>query len=70
MADEADAAGEYVQAEIDACIQRHAARKQPEPREDCVDCGDAIPDGRKALNVETCIDCQVERERNARRGKC
>lgn len=33
----------------------------------CVECGEAIPEGRQAYGFTTCIDCAEAAERNAAR---
>ena len=43
----------------------HARGRQAEPVEDCIACGDEIPEERREAmpGVQRCIDCQSNKER-------
>ena len=70
MADEADRAQRYIEAELDAAIR--AARGQVPPRAapvaECTRCGEPLPAVRQALGVTQCVPCAERVESLRARG--
>ena len=64
MADEYDRAQDLEEKDRDIAIQQHQGRPQPEPRDECADCDDPLPEHRRPFG--TCITCQTTRENRAR----
>jgi len=50
----------------DAVLAARARMPSGESAEDCVSCGDPIPDRRRSAlpGVQTCVGCQAERDRH------
>jgi phage/conjugal plasmid C-4 type zinc finger TraR family protein len=68
MADDADRAQEVIEISLQDAIDRH---KKPfrESLSHCEDCGDEIPERRRAAgNITTCIECQSLIEIKRKRG--
>ena len=63
------AVNEQIEASIAEELERLRARRGPrgESAEDCVECGEPIPEARRAAlpGVKLCIDCQQDARRRA-----
>lgn len=61
------AVNEQIEASIAEELERLRARSGPtgESAQECVECGEPIPEARRAAlpGVKLCIDCQQERDR-------
>jgi len=68
MADEADIANDYIDREVlhalDKMRQNPTAQLGPKMGSKvCRECGENIPDGRRKLGFQLCIECAEETER-------
>ncbi|WP_245702182.1 TraR/DksA C4-type zinc finger protein [Thalassobaculum litoreum] len=68
MPDAADRASEHEEALRAMALKRVLSVPTARGRNDCIDCGEEIPEARRAADPSTvtCIDCQRDRERPAR----
>lgn len=65
MADDADIANNFIDAEVIRAlgrIQDTAKNNKPGPKV-CPECGEDIPDARRKLGFQLCIECAAETER-------
>lgn len=64
-ADEIDQAAANADAEIKAIVATFTNRKRAKRSDECVSCGDDIPEVRQIATggTDRCIDCQSEQER-------
>lgn len=68
MADDADIANDY----IDNAVSRALGRLRTEPSKisgtkTCKECGEKIPDARRKLGFQLCVECAEEAERRKSR---
>ena len=65
MADEGDIANYLVEVELSRALDklRQNADKKVVGSKTCIECGDAIPDGRRKLGFKLCVPCASETER-------
>ena len=68
MADSIDLANENTQRRLDAALASRARIGVMPSLTHCDDCGDAIPEARRAAlpGVATCVDCQAFNEHKAK----
>ncbi|WPZ33211.1 TraR/DksA C4-type zinc finger protein [Thalassobaculum sp. OXR-137] len=66
--DFADQASEYEEAARASAVRRALSVPKGDGRTHCIDCGEEIPEARRAADpgAVTCIDCQRDRERATR----
>ena len=65
MADEIDYANDLVDNEVSWALKRLRQNASTEAKgaEFCIECGDAIPEGRKNLGFKLCVPCAEQSER-------
>ena len=65
MADEADLANDLMSVELKYALDklRQHAKPLKEGAKECLECGDNIPDARRALGFSFCVACAEESER-------
>lgn len=67
MADSADRAADLQAAEIAGALARHGASLvATRTTLNCRDCGEALAPARRALGATRCVECQADRELEAR----
>lgn len=64
MADEADVANDYIDREVlNALDKMRQNSSEKSGTKVCRECGEKIPDGRRKLGFQLCIECAEETER-------
>lgn len=67
--DEIDIANERAQFLLDQSIKRAMVDRQPYGPPECADCGDDMPEPRRALGLVVCIECATRREHLKKLGR-
>jgi len=67
MADDIDRANALIENEVSLALSkiRESSSNDREGAKFCVECGDAIPVGRKNLGFKLCVPCVEDRERKS-----
>lgn len=63
MADEADLANDFIDSEVSRALGRIRQDTTAMGTKVCRDCGEKIPDARRKLGFQLCIECAEENER-------
>lgn len=65
MADVIDLANDLIDSEVSRALSkiRQNANQDVQGPKACVECGDAIPEGRRKLGFKLCLPCAEESER-------
>lgn len=65
MADAIDIANDLIDNEVSHALKRfrQATDQDGQGSKECVECGDAIPVGRRKMGFKLCVPCASEEER-------
>lgn len=63
MADEADMANDYIDNEVLRALRTRQNSSQKPGSKNCKSCGESIPDARRQMGFQFCIECAEETER-------
>jgi len=63
MADDADLANDYIDIELSRVLRMRQNMGQKLGPMVCKDCGENIPEARRKLGFNLCIECAAENER-------
>lgn len=65
MADDIDIANDLIASEVSRALSKLRSQGgQGEGAKQCIECGDAIPQGRRKLGFSLCVPCAEESERH------
>jgi RNA polymerase-binding transcription factor DksA len=63
MVDEADMANDYIDNEVSRALRTRQNAGQKPGSKICKSCGEAVPEPRRQMGFQLCIECAEETER-------